>query len=507
MNLTNLLVFIIYLIVILFLIYRNNFFGLFKDDAVSSKTFTFLFLLKAIAVPAFYFVYKKMYGGLEKFDAGKFYADATVLNDYAKADFFGYLKVLFGLQDESPRTVFFNDYLIHTNNWDNGRLKDFLYNDNRIVIRVHSLIHFIAFNSYHVHALFSSFLSFIGLTYLYKSIKQFFVGKEIFVLLIICLLPALWFYTGAVLKEGLAIFVLGGMLYGMKNIFLKQHSILSITGLLFLIFIAMLLKPYLLFFAAIYFMLFFLLANAHKLKYKSLVMISVLGAVFFAVNSLSIVFKKRSLLQAAITHQRVFADASQGGIFLLDSVKFVRLEFDSSLVKKIINKHNYFTINKNAPFIYWEHSNQQDTLYNKANSDTLTQYKLVYQLPKSGSNIVIDFSSTNLFGISASCLYYSLLHPFFFNSKSLLQHLASLENLFIVISLIICCIGFIQNKKAGFPALAFVLFALLLCLLIGITTPNSGAIFRYRSPAVIFILLAALYYLPIPKNRHTPISN
>ena len=491
----------------MFLIYRNNFFGLFKDDAVNSKTFTFLFLLKALAIPAFYFVYKKMYGGLEKFDAGKFYADATVLNDYAKADFFGYIKVLFGLQDESPGTVFFKDYLIHTNNWDNGRLKDFLYNDNRIVIRVHSIIHFIAFNSYHVHALFSCLLSFIGLTFLYKSIKQFFIGKELFVLLIICLLPALWFYTGAVLKEGLAIFVLGCMLYGIKKIFLKQHSLLSVFGFLFLIFISLLLKPYLLFFAAIYFTLFFLLTNAHKLKYKSLVMISVLGAVFFAVNSLSIILKKRSLLEAALNHQRVFADASQGGIFLLDSAKFVRLNFDSTLVKKVNKRPNYFTINKNVPFIYWEHSHQQDTLFNKANLDTLTEYKLVYQLPKSGSNISIDFSSANLFGISASCLYYSLLHPFFFNSKSMLQHLASLENLFIVFSLLICCVGFIQNKKDRFPALAFVLFALLLCLLIGITTPNSGAIFRYRSPAVIFILLAALYYLPVSKNKQTPISN
>ena len=162
----NLIIFTLYLVVILFLIYRNNFFGLFKDDAVNSKTFTFLFLLKALAIPAFYFVYKKMYGGLEKFDAGKFYADATVLNDYAKADFFGYIKVLFGLQDESPGTVFFKDYLIHTNNWDNGRLKDFLYNYNRIVIRVHSIIHFIAFNSYHVHALFSFLFIVIYIVYL-----------------------------------------------------------------------------------------------------------------------------------------------------------------------------------------------------------------------------------------------------------------------------------------------------------------------------------------------------
>ncbi len=497
----------IYLLIILFLIYKNNFFGLLKDEQINSKTFTLLFLLKALAIPAFYLVYKKMYGGLEKFDAGKFYTDATILNDYARADFGGYLKVLFGFQDESPGTLLFDNYIVNTTNWDNGRLKDFLYNDNRIVIRFHSLIHFIAFNSYHVHALISCLLSFIGINYIYRSIKDYFLGKELFVLLILCFLPALWFYTGAVLKEGLAIFVLGCMLYQIKKVSSSKISFSKVCGLLTLLFISLVLKPYLLFFAAIYFFAFFILASSKKIKYRSIFLISIITVAFILLNGLSVLIKKRSLLEAAITHQRIFADASKGGIFLLDSVKFVRLEFDSTLVKKIENKPNYFTIKKNAPYIYWEHTHQQDTLFSSANTDTITQYKLVYQLPKSGSNIFIDYDSLNIVSLGASCLYYSLLHPFFFNSKSLLQHLASIENLFIVVSLFIFFIGLIKNKKDRFPAIALVVFALLLCLLIGLTTPNSGAIFRYRSPAVVFILLAALYYLPVSKNNDPPISN
>jgi len=497
----------IYLFIILFLIYKNKFFNLFNDEQVSAKTIAFLFLLKVLAIPAFYLVYKKMYGGLEKFDAGKFYTDATILNDYAREDFAGYLKVLFGFQDESPGTNFFDHYLVNTTNWDNGRLKDFLYNDNRIVIRLHSLLHFIAFNSYHVHALFNCFLSFIGIFFIYKSIKDFFAKKEIFVLLILCFLPALWFYTGAVLKEGIAIFILGSTLYQTKKVFLGQISVFSIGSLLFLVFISLLLKPYLLFFAAIYFSVFFALSHSKKIKYKSFVFISAITIVFVFLNSLSMAFKNRTLLEAAITHQRIFADASKGGIFLLDSVKFVRLEFDSTLVKKIATKPDYFTIKKNAPYIYWEHSHQQDTLFALANTDTITQYKLVYQLPKSGSNIFLAYNSSNMVSLGASCLYYSLLHPFFFNSKSLLQHLASLENLFVIISLFFFLFGLLKNKKDSFPAITFVLFALLLCLLIGLTTPNSGAIFRYRSPAVVFILLAALYYLPVSKNNKVPSSN
>ncbi len=478
-----------------------------KDEQIHSKTFTLLFLLKALAIPAFYLVYKKMYGGLEKFDAGKFYTDATILNEYAKADFGGYLKVLFGFQDESSGTLLFDNYLVNTTNWDNGRLKDFLYNDNRIVIRVHSLIHFIAFNSYYVHALISCLLSYIGIIYIYKTIKEFFVGKEIFVLLILCFLPALWFYTGAVLKEGLAIFVLGCMLYQIKKVTSSKISFSKVCGLLALLFISLLLKPYLLFFAAIYFSTFFILANSKKIKYRSIILISAISVAFILLNGLSLAVKKRSLLEAAITHQRIFADASKGGIFLLDSVKFVRLDFDSTLIKKVPAKPDHFTIKKNAPYIYWEHTHQKDTLFSLANLDTVNKYKLVYQLPKSGSNIFMEYNSSNIISLGASCLYYSLLHPFFFNSKSLLQHLASLENLFIVISLFIFFLGILKSKKDAFPAITFVVFALLLCLLIGLTTPNSGAIFRYRSPAVVFILLAALYYLPVSKNNSLPISN
>ncbi len=491
---------IIYLLVILFLIYKNSFFGVFKDNAVNSKTFSLLFLIKVIAIPAFYLVYKKMYGGLEKFDAGKFYADAATLNSYAYSEPIGYLKLLFGLQDENPGTNLFNNYLAHTTQWDNGRLKEYLYNDNRVLIRIHSLLHFIAFHSYHVHALFSCFLSFIGITFLYRSVKDFFIHKEIYVLLILCFLPALWFYTGALLKEGLVIFILGTTLYLFKQYFSRNHKWYFLILIAVLLFMSVFLKPYVLLFAFCLFGLFFKLYYSKKIQKKNIAFISLLIIAITLLNLLSIKLKHQSLLSAAVKQQRMFADASKGGIFLLDNVKFVRLEFDSALVKKVGNNDSLFTIKKNSPYIYWEHTHQEDTLFTTANTDTSTQYKLVYQLPKSGSNISIDLASKNIFVAGSMYLYYSLFHPFFFNSKSLIQHLASLENLLILISIIIFFFGLVKNKKDNFPAITFMVFALLVCLLIGLTTPNSGAIFRYRSPAVIFILLSALYYLPVSKN-------
>ncbi len=489
---------VIYLVVILWLVYKTAFFGLFNDEIISRKTFAYVFLFKVAAIPVFYLVYATNYGGLEKYDAGIFYNDAKVISEFAYGNFTEYLKLLFGLQNDSEGSYIYNHCLVNTNNWDNGKIRDFFYNDNRVVIRLHSVFHFIAFGSYYVHALFNCFFSFIGIVFLYKSFREFFLQKELLLLLVFCFFPTLWFYTGAVLKEGIALFVLGCSLYALKKIIYRQGSLKNFIFLIVLVLVSCFLKPYLLLWAQACFGVFFMLHRWQR-PYKVLLFVS--GIVLLAVlaNGLSLLVKHKSLTKAALARQRIFADAAKGGIFLLDSVKFVRLEYDSALVQKADAGH--YTIKKNVPYIYWEHTHQQDTLFCAGNTDTLTRYKLVYQLRESGSNVNLSVYSGSLAKVIGVCLYYSLFQPFFAGIKSPLLLVASLENLLIVISLVFIIIGFIRNKKDAFPPFAFVCVALGLCILVGLTTPNSGAIFRYRSPAVIFILAAALYYISQLKYR------
>ena len=489
---------VIYLIVFLALIYKTNFFGVIKDEIISSKTFTILFLLKSLSIPAFVIIYKKFYGGLENFDAGNFYNDAKAVNTFAHHHFLEYLKMLVGLQNDNDGSFCYNNCLIYTHNWDNGRIRDFLYNDNRVVIRVHSLLHFIAFNSYYVHALFSCFLSFIGITYLYKALKEFFIGKEIWVLLILCFFPTLWFYTGSLSKEALTLFFLGCGVYQIRKFILKDYKYSSVLFLIFIVFVSFLLKPYVLLFSFVCFALFFKIQYSKKTNYKLIIYFSSIFIFILLLNITSLFLKNKSLYRVAMARQRVFADASTGGIFLLDSKRtFVRLEYDSTLVKKI--KPNYYTITLNAPYIYWENSHQQDTLLCKANTDTTTKYTLVYQLPKSGSNFILPDSFLYL---SASGFYYTLFYPLFFNSKNSLQLIASLENVFIILSLILIIMGLVRSNKQKFIPITLISITLIVCFLIGITTPNSGAVIRYRSLVVIFILLSALYYFPIKKIKN-----
>jgi hypothetical protein len=488
-----LIVFIIYLLIILSLIYYNGFFKIFTDDVISRKKFTVIFLFKALAVPVFYIVYQRIYGGIEKFDTGKYYHDAAIISDFAKKDFPSYLRLLFGLQDDSAGSYDYAAYLVNTVNWDNGQMKTYFYNDNRIVIRIHSLFHFIAFNSWFVHALFNCLLSFIGISRLYRALKEFFPGKAFWSLMILCFFPALWFYTGGLLKEGITLFVLGCTIYQIKR---GVNGSLSYRGwfwLLVLCSLCVLLKPYLLVFSLVYFGLFFFIHQRQKIKHKTAFFILSIFIAGILLNLASLAIKNKSILKAATQHRTVFADVANGGIFLLDSKKFVRVKYDSNLVIKV--RPDVYRIKQNVPFYYWEHTHQQDTLYNKANTDTLTEYKLVYQIPESKSNIDIEQNKgSNPVKMLALNLYYGLAHPLFFNSKSAVQLLASFENILLLVSLLFVCIKLIRSKKNRFVPLAFVFFALILCLIIGYAAPNSGAIFRYRSPAVVFILLAALYY-------------
>jgi hypothetical protein len=492
--------FLIYLVIICGLIYYNGLWNIFRDDVVTRKQFTIFFLLKALAIPAFYIVYTHVYGGLEKFDTGKFYNDASVINNYGRTNPEFFLRLLVGLQDDSEGSADYINCLVHTQNWDNGAVKDFLYNDNRVVIRVHAVLHFIAFNSYFAHALFSCLFSFIGIACLYLAFKDRFKGKEVLMLAIMCFLPALWFYTGALLKEGLTMFVLGCSALHVKK-FADRRTLSGLAAIAILLFISVFLKPYILLFGTLCITAYFTLEKTN-VRYKTVIFISAIIVAFLMANVLSLVARGRTLPDAVIAHQQRFADAARGGIFLLDDEKFVRLSYDTTQVEPVDGKPEHFTIRKNIPYTYWLLNALHDTLQQAGNTDTLTEYKLVYRIAESKSNIDPAIYSKGILSALATGFYYSLLHPLFYNAGTALRILASVENLLIIVSFVIFFIGMAWRRKGILLPFMFVFFALCVCLLTGLATPNSGAIFRYRAPAVIFILMAALYFLPL--RNHTP---
>ncbi|MBK9285176.1 MAG: hypothetical protein IPM51_12820 [Sphingobacteriaceae bacterium] len=491
--------FAIYFLLLLLIILRGSRITLFHDEIINRKNFTFFFILKVLAIPAFYFLFLKLYGGIEKFDAGKFFFDAKTIGNFAFQNFPEYVKTIFGLQDETEGGHFYKMIIEPTFNWENGAEKDFFYNDNRVVIRIHAIIHLIAFNSYFVHALWACFFSYIGSVLIYKSLKNFFPGKEKLFFVLICFFPSLWLYTGALLKEPWCVFFFGSIIYTTKQLTERGFSIKRILAFAFLLLVSIMLKPYILFFGLISFLLFYAIQTKVIAKWRIAVFTGAILVLALTANLTVLQIKKISLYDVAVGRLLRFDDVAKGGIFLTDTQQLIRVDYDWNLLSKDSLSKNHFKLKKGTPYVYWEFSHKNDTLRNYFNTNTTSSYSLAYVIPKAGSNIQVK--QNNAAYTLLNSLYYTMAYPLFVNAKGAVQYLASFENLILLLSVLLIISGCLSSSKEKFPTYFFLFLSLSIFMLIGFTTPNSGAILRYRAPMAIFLLAGALYFVDFFKIK------
>lgn len=486
--------FIAYGILLVWLVYARFPRTVLKDGALSAKILALVCAVKLLAVPAYYLLYTLFYGGIEQYDSGVFFRDAAELNRFGREHPFEYLKALLGMQDDRSGSFFFTQYISHSNNWDNGRIRVLFYNDNRIVIRVYSLLYFLSFGSYFVLALFSTVFSFFGSFWLFRALKSYFPGKERLLFYLICFFPSLWLHSGAVLKEGLALFVFGANLLLMRRWYERGLSFNSLLLFIPVLYCAFLLKAYLLLPALLCFALFFLLER-YALPYRSLLFLLGLLLGLGTTELYFRVVKERSMSQIALMRQGVFRDAARGGIFLIDSLKFVRLEYNFDLVEPLPGSQNKYRIKAGAPYVYWEHHHQQDTLICIANRDSLQVYDLAYSMPESRSNLPEEKAGNGFIQTIAQHLYHALFYPLWPVRENPKLLLALVENLILLLACVFVLCSLVFSQKNRLILIVLLSYALLEALLIAYTSPNTGAIIRYRAPAMIFLLMAAIYDL------------
>ena len=118
----------------------------------------------------------KLYGSIYYSDTGNFYRDSKIIHNIAFSNFGEFFKLMFGFQDDGEGSYIFENFLKPTTTWDKTST-ELLYNDNRLILRFHALVHFISLGNYFVHALFSCFLSFVGINWIYKTFKEQFRNK------------------------------------------------------------------------------------------------------------------------------------------------------------------------------------------------------------------------------------------------------------------------------------------------------------------------------------------
>ena len=457
-----------------------------------------MFVIKVLAIPLFYWVYKALYGGIDHLDAGKFYHDALVINHFAYRDFVTFLKIMTGFQSEDPSSYEQMNCLVNTFNWDNGTVKNYFYNDNRILIRVNGMLNFLAFDSYFALALFNCFFSYMGLFFLYRSFKSWLVNKEFLALLILCGFPSLWFYTGALLKEGLTVFFLGLSCLIMNRIVYEKKIRATLPALFIVLLFDILLKPYLLVFSTFCFASFFLIEKKGW-KFKKTIFLSSLLIFFTGLNFFYAGLKGRSLIQTAERHRHIFSGMAKGGIFLAKDSCFIRLDYGTEAISKYKGNDSLYRVEQGARYDYWVNGSDDDTLYCASNIDTITVYKLAYIISPGNSNLP-DYDGESTLRTGLTGIYYGIGYPFFFNAGGPVQLMVSFENLFLIISVIVIVWGFI-TKTGSFLQLALLTIFLALILLVSFAAPNVGAIGRYRSPAAALLIMGAVC---VPRKETLP---
>ena len=126
--------------------------------------------------------------------------------------------------------------LKHTNNWDTHNGSN-LYGNNRLIIRVNMLLNLFSFGSYAVHAIVFSFLSFLGLFWIFRFFSHQFNGHKWLFFLSVFAFPSIVFWSSGILKESLIFFFLGLILncgiYALKG--RKPIARTIVVGLAFLL--------------------------------------------------------------------------------------------------------------------------------------------------------------------------------------------------------------------------------------------------------------------------------
>lgn len=195
-----------YVLVFVFILLRAPFFRL---EGIPRYWPVAAFLLKVVAGFVFYLAYTRYYTDPTESDALRYYKDAELIRSYWDKDREVFLAVMMGETPPEERYTALTDQLIA---WSSG-YRYGLSNDCSTIIRINVLVGFIGCGSYHVHAIIMTFLSFIGLTGIFKAFESIFSARKKILFFGAYLLPGVLFWSSSVLKEAPLFLSIGLMVW------------------------------------------------------------------------------------------------------------------------------------------------------------------------------------------------------------------------------------------------------------------------------------------------------
>ena len=235
----------LYFLIFCFLVSKLPFF---RDSVISLKFIFGVLIIKCLACIAYYWVYFCYYPAGFNGDSVSTLHDAKIMYDALPNHPSDFIKMIFGLHSDLDTDALYEPYFKQIEKWGRADVSsNFFLNDNRTPIRINAIIMLFSFGIYAVHAIVMLAISFVGQFAFYKAFKSYFPKKEKFLALIVFITPSVLFWTSGVLKEPIAISLLGLFVYAFMKLFdeyqfkLKYILLLVASSALFLI-----VKPYIL---------------------------------------------------------------------------------------------------------------------------------------------------------------------------------------------------------------------------------------------------------------------
>ncbi|HQV01244.1 MAG TPA: hypothetical protein PLO59_08795, partial [Bacteroidia bacterium] len=198
--------------------------------------FRFAFMVKVTAGFILTLIYTHYYTDRSTADIFKYFDDSKIMYDLCWVDFELFLKMLFGFNDVAL-AAYYNQMIA----WYDS---DFIYNDNRLMIKLNCLMRFVSFGNYYIHVVLICFIVFYGLTCLFKLFASELKSKFSGIYFCAFFIPSVVFWTSAVLKDAAILFALSVFLFNYNKILINAASVKSYILLLLAILLLLTIKVY-----------------------------------------------------------------------------------------------------------------------------------------------------------------------------------------------------------------------------------------------------------------------
>lgn len=404
----------------------------FAASGLSKQLLTGIFLLKIIAGTALWALYTYYYTDRSTADIYKYFDDSKVMFDALRTHPADYFRMLTGIGNNTPDL---DPYYAQMHYWAR-KVDSSIYNDSHTIIRFNAFTRLFSFGCYHVHTVVICFLSLTGLTAIYKTFVQQLQDKKRELLFAVFLLPSVLFWGSGVLKEGLIFFALGLLIYFANRLFSTKSVVICVAMALLLAFSKF--YVWLAIFPGLVFLVWINKTNRNHLILKFSTVFLLIIAIGLNIDSFTNV-------------QNPLVTLSQ----------------------------------KQYEFSQLAYGNLSD-----ANNKPI---------PTAGSIIRLDTLQPTFSSFvhnSPKALVNTLFRPFPTEAHSPLILLSTAETWLILLILIFSLLFIRPLRRIRWEYVLFCLsFVIIQFLIIGETTPILGAIARYKTIALPFLVIAFLFLL------------